>query len=71
VLALHERGEARAFLAARDESTGIVACIAADVVGRHLDTAFPDGRAPHEVDGKPSEVRQAVVHGGALNRTAH
>jgi hypothetical protein len=47
-----------------------VAGVAADVVRGNLDAAFADGRGPEKIDGKPSEMRQALACGGAFDRAA-
>ena len=61
VLALHERREARDLLAFRRQPAGIVAGVAADVVRRNLDATFADRRGPQQIDGEPTEMREAVV----------
>ena len=57
-------------LPSASQPPGIVAGVAADIVRRDLDAAFADGRGPHEIDGEPCEMRQALVRGGALDRPA-
>ena len=70
LLALHERGETRDVLALRRQASGIVAGVAAGVVRRDLDAAVADRRGPDEIDGEASEMRQALVGGGAFDRPA-
>ena len=69
LLALHQRGETGDVLALSDEATGIMAGVAADIVRHDLDAALADGRGPHEIDGEPRKMRQAIVGGGAFDRT--
>ena len=46
-----------------------MAGVAAGIVRRNFDPAFADRRGPHEIDGEPREMGQAVVDGGAFDRT--
>jgi hypothetical protein len=70
LLALHERRETRALLATRYELTGIMAGIAADIVGHDLDSAFADRRGPHQIYGQPPEMGQPVFGGHVFDRPA-
>jgi hypothetical protein len=47
-----------------------VAGVAAGVVRRDLDAAVADRCGPDEIDGEASEMRQALVGGGAFDRPA-
>ena len=70
LLALHERRETRALLATRYELTGIMAGIAADIVGHDLASAFADRRGPDQIYGQPPEMGQPVFGARAFDRAA-
>ena len=44
---------------------------AAGIVRRDLDAAFADRRGPQEIDCEPCEMGEAVVRGGAFDRTGY
>jgi hypothetical protein len=54
----------------RDEPSGIVAGVAAEVIPDDFDSAVADRRRAEEVYGQPREMGQALARGRMLNRPA-
>jgi hypothetical protein len=69
VLALHERGEARDLLVAREKAAGIVAGVAAEVVCRDSDATVADRRRTQEIDSESPKMGEAFGR-DALDRPA-
>ena len=53
-----------------DRPAGKVAGVAAEIVRGDLDAAIADRRRPQEVDSEPSEMAEAFLRRGALDRAA-
>ena len=68
--ALHQAREAGDVLALRDQATGEVAGVAAQIVFADLDPAFADRRGPHEIDREPAKMGEAFARGRPLDGAA-